>query len=122
MGRLALASLIIPSALLAVEPALEAKLKDPEATAAKAGARVEVKVDGLKLVDPASVSEKPMQGQGHIHYQVDGGPVIATTATVLGFHELTPGIHRIHVTLVGNDHKPIGPGQTLTVNVPPKSS
>jgi hypothetical protein len=47
-------------------------------------------------------------GQGHLHYRVDDGPVIATTVTELSFHELAPGPHRFEVTLVGNDHQPLG--------------
>ena len=100
------------------EPKLEAKLIDPDAKAKKQSATVEVKVEGVKLVDPALSHEKPMKGQGHLHYRVDDGPVIATTATKLSFHDLKPGAHTFTVILAANDHSPLGPQQTLNVTVP----
>ncbi|HXT01937.1 MAG TPA: hypothetical protein VN915_14780 [Elusimicrobiota bacterium] len=99
-------------------PTLEAKLVDADAKAKKQSATVECKVGGLKLVDPGMVHEKPMKGQGHLHYRVDDGPVIATTATKLSFHELKPGAHTFTVMLAANDHSPLGPSQTLNVTVP----
>jgi hypothetical protein len=44
--------------------------------------------------------------------------VIATSASKLAFHELKPGNHEIRVALVGNDHKPIGPEEIITVMIP----
>jgi hypothetical protein len=60
-------------------------------------------------------------GQGHVDYQVVKGPIIATPTAKLSFHELTPGAHTIVVVLAGNDHKPLGPQQQLTVSVPPQT-
>jgi hypothetical protein len=100
-------------------PELSAKLSDPEKKAQEHTATVEVKVAGIQLIDPAAVNEQPQQGQGHLHYQVDTGPVIATTTTKLSFHELSSGAHEITVMLVSNDHQPLGPRETLTVNIPP---
>ena len=102
----------------AARPTMTAQLVDPEKKAAARAATVEVTVSGVELVDPATAAEKPMSGQGHLHYQVDNGPVIATPAAKLSFHELTPGNHTIVVVLAGNDHKPLGPPQRLTVTVP----
>ena len=101
---------------------LTAKLIDPEAKAAKQSATVAVVVTGLQLTDPGSVGEKPAAGQGHLHYQVDKGFIIATTATKLSFHGLTPGTHTIMVSLAANDHSPLGPSETLTVTVPAAAS
>jgi hypothetical protein len=103
----------------AATPELSAKLSDPEKKASEHTATVEVKVVGIQLTDPAAVNEQPQQGQGHLHYQVDTGPVIATTTTKLSFHELTSGSHEITVMLVSSDHQPLGPRETLTVNIPP---
>ena len=64
------------------------------------------------------MGERPIKGEAHLHYRVDDGPVIATTATKLSFHELTPGQHTITVMLAANNHKPLGPQQTLTVTIP----
>jgi len=97
---------------------LTASLVDADAKAAARSAVVQVSVDGIEIVDPASVNEQAKEGQGHLHYQLDQGPVIATTNTKMSFHELSSGMHQITVTLAGNDHKPLGPQQTLTVNVP----
>lgn len=100
-------------------PELSAKLSDPEKKAQEHTATVEVRVAGIQLIDPAAVNEQPQQGQGHLHYQVDTGPVIATTTTKLSFHELSSGSHEITVMLVSSDHQPLGPRETLTVNIPP---
>ena len=97
---------------------LTATLVDAEKKAAKKEATVDVKATGIELIDPAKVHEMPKAGQGHLHYQVDDGPVIATTTTKLSFHGLTSGKHKIVVMLAGNDHNPLGPQQTLEVTVP----
>jgi hypothetical protein len=107
-----------PAAQAGQSAKLTAKLMDAEKKAKQKAATVEVMVDGIELVDPGSVSEQPKSGQGHLHYQVDGGPVIATTATKLSFHGLSTGQHKIVVMLAGNDHTPLGPQETLTVTVP----
>jgi hypothetical protein len=113
-----LALLLLLAPVARAEPMLEASLHDAERLAEKAAAKIEARVSGLELVDPASVREQARPGQGHLHYRVDDGPVIATTATQLSFHELAPGAHRFEVTLVGNDHQPLGPSETLHATVP----
>jgi hypothetical protein len=97
---------------------MTAKLVDPEAKAKKKEATVMVDVKGLELVDPAKVNEKPAKGQGHLHYQVDDGPIIATVAPKLSFHGLKSGSHTVMVALAANDHSPLGPQEKLTVSVP----
>jgi hypothetical protein len=97
---------------------LTATLVDPEAKAKKQAATVKVETRGVRIVDPALSGEKPIAGQGHLHYQVDDGPVIATTALKLSFHGLKPGPHGIMVQLAANDHSPLGPEQKLTVTIP----
>lgn len=99
-------------------PTLTARLIDPEKKAKEKTATVEVTVTGVQLIDPATVKEHPANGQGHLHYRVDDGPVIATTAPKLSFHELTSGEHKILVMLAANDHSALGPQQTLTVTIP----
>jgi|SRR5882724_7556015 len=98
-------------------PALVASLERSAHTGQK-WAAVKVTVAGIGLVDPQMVGEDPQFGQGHLHYQIDGGPVIATTATKLSFHDLAPGRHTVVVLLAGNDHRPLGPKRILTVNIP----
>ena len=97
---------------------MTAKLIDAEKKAREKNATVEVTVSGIELIDPAQVREMPRAGQGHLHYQVDGGFVIATPSPKLSLHELSVGPHTIVVMLVGNDHKPVGLTQTLNVTVP----
>ena len=111
-----LVALASPGAALA-DPMLEAKLVDAKATA-HGSAAVQVSVSGIDLVDPATVQEKPRAGQGHLHYRIDSGPVVATPSTKLSLHELSPGEHSIEVTLVGNDHEPLGPRATVPVSIP----
>jgi len=110
--------LAMEGAAAAGDAKLEAKLVDPEKKAKGQAATVEVKVTNVQLVDPGSVGEQPSKGQGHLHYQLDQGPMIATPTPKLSFHGLTPGKHTIHVVLAGNDHKPLGPEQTLELTVP----
>jgi hypothetical protein len=88
---------------------LTAKLVEMEEYAAHGAAAVEVQVVGLKLTDPATVGEKPAPGQGHIHYQIDDGPIIATIATDLIFHQLKPGPHKLKVMLAAKRSQPAGP-------------
>jgi len=99
-------------------PTLAASLVDAEKNAKEKTATVEVRVTGVELIDPAKTSKQPVKGQGHLHYQVDSGPVIATTSPKLSFHELSPGKHKIVVTLANNDHSPAGPQQVLEITVP----
>ena len=54
---------------------------------------------------------------GHIHYQIDDGPIVATPVTKLSFHNLPTGSHKINVVLVDSNHKPLGPKQTLDLNI-----
>jgi hypothetical protein len=100
-------------------PELSATLNDSDNKAQEQTATVEVKVSGIQLIDPAAAHEQPQPGQGHLHYQVDSGPVVATTATKLSFHELSTGSHKITVMLVSNAHQPLGPRETITLNIPP---
>jgi Family of unknown function (DUF6130) len=97
---------------------ITAKLMDPEAKAKKQAATVSVAIRGVRIVDPALSGEKPIKGQGHLHYQVDDGPIVATTVPKLSFHGLKPGTHSIMVQLAANDHTPLGPEQRLSVTIP----
>jgi hypothetical protein len=100
------------------KPKVSATLVDPEKNSGRQTATVAVKVSGVEVVDPATVNEQPKKGQAHFHYQLDSGPVIATTATKLSFHELSPGDHRIVVMLAGNDHAPLGAQETVSLRIP----
>ena len=106
----------------ATKPTMTAKLIDADKKAADKAATVEVTVAGVELTDPAMSHEKAVPGQAHLHYQLDKGPVVATPTAKLTYHELTPGSHTILVVLAGNDHKPLGPQQQLTVTVPQSST
>jgi hypothetical protein len=97
---------------------MTASLIDAEKNAKDKSATVEVRVTGVELIDPALTNKQPMKGQGHLHYQVDDGPVVATTAPKLSFHGLSSGKHKIVVMLVNNDHSPAGPQQTMEITVP----
>ena len=108
-----LAAVSVPS-----DFALDAKLREPARFALEKEAAVEVKIKGIKLVEPHAVGEKPKKGEGHLHYQVDSGPVIATTVTNMSFRELRPGKHQIKVTPAANDNLPLGPAKLLEVTIP----
>lgn len=96
----------------------EATLIDVEAKAKARAASVQVAVRTLRLTDADATTGQSAPGEGHLHYQLDDGPVIATTSTKLAFHELAPGNHVIRVTLAGNDHQPISKPRTLAVTIP----
>ena len=98
-------------------PGLTATLVSPEKKAPQKTATVEVNVTGIELVDPDQHAI-PAAGQGHLHYQLDNGAVIATTASKLSFHDLPVGQHTILVILAANDHKPLGPQEKLTFTIP----
>jgi hypothetical protein len=100
------------------EPRLTAVLIDADKKALKHAATVSVVVEGLKLVDPDTEKGTAHDGQGHLHYRLDGGPVIATTATKLSFHELASGKHSLTVLLAANDHSPLGPSVKLSIKIP----
>jgi hypothetical protein len=97
---------------------MTAVLVEPEKKAKTQAATVKVTATGVKIVDPAASGEKPAPGEAHLHYTVDDGPTVATTSTKLSFHGLKPGKHTIKVVLAGNDHSPLGPEETLNVNIP----
>lgn len=103
--------------LFAEHPTLKATLVDPAKNSARAAATVTVEVTGVKLVDPALSNETPKEGEAHLHYQLDSGPVIATPSPKLSFHGLTSGTHTLKVMLAKNDHTPMGPEQTLSIQV-----
>jgi hypothetical protein len=107
--------LTLPTLALASPPSISASLIDREAKAARGWATVEVEVAGIELVD--SPTGQLRDGQGHLHYRVDQGPVVATTVKKLSFHQLSPGEHRIEVRLVGNDHRDLGPVSTVELTV-----
>jgi hypothetical protein len=99
------------------KPGMTASLVDAEKNGARGAATVVVKVSGVTLTDPASVNELPKAGQAHLHYQIDDGPIVATTSPKLSYHGLQVGQHKILVLLAANDHSPLGPQQTLEVRV-----
>ncbi len=103
--------------LFAEHPTLKATLVDPAKNGARGAATVTVEVTGVKLVDPAISNETPKDGEAHLHYQLDSGPVIATTSPKLSFHGLTTGNHTVKVMLAKNDHTPMGPEQTLPIQI-----
>jgi len=114
----ALGSQSADAAMKPTNPTLKATLVDAAKKAQEKAATVQVHVGGIKLVDPAKSHEQPKIGEGHLHYKLDDGPVIATTTTKLSFHELSSGKHNLVVMLAGNDHKPLGPQETLIIEVP----
>ena len=82
-------------------PSLSAKLVGGQARADTA--QVEVKVSGV---------ESP-----RLQYKVDDGPAIETQDTKIKVRGLKPGNHRISVLLEGQDGAPLGPSQSLDVNI-----
>jgi hypothetical protein len=99
-------------------PTLKATLVDAAKKAEAKTATAQVTVSGVKLIDPDKTHGQVKQGEGHLHYQLDNGPVIATTTPKLSFHGLSSGQHTLVVMLAGNNHEPLGPKETLTFQIP----
>lgn len=97
---------------------LKATLVDAAKKAQGKTATVQVTVSGVKLIDPDTTHGQPKNGEGHLHYKLDNGPVIATTALKLSFHDLSSGQHTLVVMLAGNNHAALGPQESLTINIP----
>ena len=99
-------------------PTLKATLVDAAKKAERKTATVQVTVSGVKLIDPDKTHGQVKKGEGHLHYQLDNGPVIATTTPKLSFHGVSTGQHTLVVMLAGNNHEPLGPKETLTFDTP----
>ena len=97
---------------------MKAEMVETENKVKRREATVVVTTGGIQLVDPTTAKETAKIGEGHLHYRVDDGPVIATTATKLSFHELSSGEHKISITLAGNDHKALTDPITFIMTVP----
>lgn len=90
-------------------PQLEAELVPPAKALARS-ATVNVKVHGVRLVEPSHLGDGgngTTEKQAYLSYRIDDGPGIATAATYLSFHNLPSGDHRITVTLVGTHLIPL---------------
>lgn len=99
-------------------PTLKATLVDAAKKAEAKTATVQVTVRGIKLIDPDKTHGQAEKGEGHFHYKLDNGPVIATTTPKLSFHGLSSGKHTLLVALAGNNHEPLGPQEVLTFDIP----
>ena len=95
---------------------LEVRLANEQAMAKQKMATVEVTVTGTTISDMAAMPG--IGGGAHLHYQIDNGPVIATSVKHLTFAKLTPGDHTINVTVADENHQPISETQTLKVTIP----
>jgi hypothetical protein len=94
---------------------------------------VHVQVSHFELVD--KLGEKPVKGQGHIHYFLDttppttqgepaipkGGTFAPSTELSHTFSDVGPGRHVLAVELVQNNHTPLNPAvvESVTVDVQP---
>jgi hypothetical protein len=90
---------------------------------------VSVQVSNFTLVD--KLGKANAAGEGHIHYFMDvdapttaGSPAItapgtyaATSATNYTWHNVGGGSHKFSVELANNDHTPLNPPVTATVQV-----
>lgn len=56
-------------------------------------------------------------GDGHIHYQIDGGSTVMKYDTnPIALSGLTPGAHSVYMELVDDAHQPLDPAVNQTVN------
>jgi hypothetical protein len=101
----------------------KSELLNPAHEAQEAAMAVQVsEIQGVKIVDPDKEKEQPKTGEAHIHYQLDNGPIVATTVQKLTFHGLTPGKHTITITLAANNHAALTDPQKLDFDIPANAS
>jgi len=97
-------------------PMLRATLRAKDKNAQKHAALVEVETQNVGLVSlDVSYGGSDV---GLLEYQVDQGPVLATTDTEAMFRDLTPGKHTITVSLVTTEYKDLGAKAELEVDIP----
>lgn len=86
-------------------PSLSAKIVAPGAPGgARDAAKIQVKVTGV---------ESPL-----LQYKVDQGPAFETSDTTIRLRGLKPGQHKVSILLESPDGAPLGPSESLDVDVP----
>ena len=98
-------------------PMLRATLKNKDKNAKEHAAAVEVETQNIGLVNPDILSYAG-SAEGLLEYQVDQGPVLATSDMRIRFRDLTPGKHTITVALASTDYKDLGAKAELEVDIP----
>jgi len=92
---------------------------------------ISVEVLNFDLVDPRTVLESRVEGQGHLHFFLDCTPptkpncvsklkadeIVETINTSHTWEQVTPGTHSLAVMLVNNDHTPLQPPVVKSVIV-----
>lgn len=89
----------------ATGPAPEIAILEPK-EGATVGSTVTFKISpkNFKVVAPGAVKD----GEGHMHYFVDGGAYNALADTTFTLKDLAPGAHRVKITLQKGDHSDLG--------------
>lgn len=98
-------------------PMISATLVEAAANARMHKAVIEVQTDGVSLVDSAT-HKQPKLDEAHLAYQLDDHDPITSTSLTCTFTDMRSGEHRIRVSLMSNDNRPMGKGQVLKVLVP----
>ncbi len=101
-----------------IAPTISAELADKHQNEKAHKAVVKVQTDSIAIIDAAAANHAPKLDQGHIQYQLDDGAVFNSTSKVWTFTHLSPGEHRVLVSLAGNDNRPRGLPVTLKLHVP----
>lgn len=99
-------------------PEVTAELVKPAANSKKGVALLSIHVIGLQIVDPIEVDEIPKAGEGHVHVQLNDGPILAVPSLHMRLTRIPPGQHVIKVMLHANDHSPIGSGTEVSFLIP----
>lgn len=95
-----------------------AELVKPAANSKRGVALLSIHVIGLQIVDPIEVDEVPKAGEGHVHVQLNDGPILAVPSLKMRLTHIAPGQHVIKVMLHANDHSPIGSGTEVPLLIP----
>lgn len=80
---------------------------------------MQIAVNDLQIVDPIEADEVPHDGQGHVHLQLDDGPILAVPSMRMRLSRIGRGSHTIKVMLHANDHSSLGATQAqLQLQIP----
>jgi hypothetical protein len=112
------------------DPSVEITSLEDGDTVEAGGVEVSVDVENFDVVD--KLGEPPADGEGHVHYYLDvaevpttpGQPAVTAEGTYhaeatesFTWEDVSPGTHTFAVQLVNNDHTPLEPPVTASVEV-----
>lgn len=94
------------SAAPAETPTLKLTVPEDGAKVPAGTVSVAVETTGLEFVMP---SNKNVAGQGHVHFSIDGGPIVMSVEPKTELKDVEPGKHKLVAELVQNNTESFDP-------------